>query len=158
MTGVQTCALPISAAPDADATSPQPGLVPVVAADPSPIATTPIAPAPIAPAPAATAASAGFWSRFAKAYYDDWHSNPEDGAMPMYRGYPQPEQNPPFPFNVWPIGGTVWIGYPNATAYPLWTALSTGKHGDWWKKHNIDRKSTRLNSSHEIPSRMPSSA
>jgi hypothetical protein len=92
-------------------------------------------------APAATApvepSSGNFWSRLAKAYYDDWHSNPDESPMSMYRGYPPPEQNPPFPFNVWPIGGTVWIGYPNATAYPLWTALSTGKHGDWWKKHNI---------------------
>jgi hypothetical protein len=38
---------------------------------------------------------------------------------------------------VWPIGGTPWIGYPGATAYPLTVALQTGKHGDRWKKANI---------------------
>jgi len=45
--------------------------------------------------------------------------------------------NPPFPFNVWPIGGTVWIGYNNATSYPLTAALQTGPHGEWWKGHNV---------------------
>jgi Putative beta-barrel porin-2, OmpL-like. bbp2 len=119
-------------APDANATSSQQALAPLDSADPSPIA-----PTPIAPAPAATAASAGFWSRFAKAYYDDWHADPNGGEPMPHRGFPPPEENPPYPFNVWPIGGTVWIGYPNATAYPLWTALSTGPHGDWWKEENI---------------------
>ena len=32
-----------------------------------------------------------------------------------------------------------------------------GQYRDW-ETHDLDRKSTRLNSSHEIPSRMPSSA
>ena len=35
------------------------------------------------------------------------------------------------------MGGTPWIGYPNATQYPLTTALQTGPHGEWWKKANI---------------------
>jgi hypothetical protein len=35
------------------------------------------------------------------------------------------------------MGGTVAIGYPGATQYPLTTALQTGPHGDWWKKANI---------------------
>jgi len=79
----------------------------------------------------------GFWARLARAYYDDWHPGPDTGAPPQYRGYPMPVSNPPFPFSVWPIGGTVWIGYPNATSYPLTTALQNGPHGDWWKKANI---------------------
>src|ERR1700689_2037624 len=50
----------------------------------------------------------GFWARLAQAYYDDWH--PPAGSTvdaPKYRGDPMPESNPPYPFNVWPIGGTV---------------------------------------------------
>jgi hypothetical protein len=78
----------------------------------------------------------GFFARFAKAYWDDWHSEAQVEG-PKYRGYPMPVSNPPFPFGVWPMGGTVWIGYPNATAYPLTIALQTGKHGDWWKKANV---------------------
>jgi len=86
----------------------------------------------------------GFWGRFAQAYADDWHPAPTPtlapgapAAAPTYRGYPPPESNPPYPFSVWPIGGTVWIGYNNATQYPLTTALQTGPHGEWWKKANI---------------------
>jgi hypothetical protein len=48
-----------------------------------------------------------------------------------------PVSSPPFPFSAWPIGGTVWIGYPNATSYPLTIASQTGPNGDWWKKANI---------------------
>lgn len=79
-----------------------------------------------------------FFSRLIQAYRDDWHPSPTAStAETPFRGYPPPTENPPFPFTVWPIGGTVWIGYNNATAYPLTTALQGGKHGDWWKKHNI---------------------
>jgi hypothetical protein len=88
-------------------------------------------------APAPQAQPKGFWSRFIKAYADDWQPGPDGADVPKYRGYPAPVSNPPFPFTVWPIGGTVWIGYPNATAYPLTTTLQTGPHGDWWKKANI---------------------
>ena len=80
----------------------------------------------------------GFWARLAQAYYDDWH--PPAGSTvdaPKYRGDPMPESNPPYPFNVWPIGGTVWIGYPNATNYPLTTALYGSQHWQWLKKSNI---------------------
>jgi hypothetical protein len=85
---------------------------------------------------AAAATNRGFWARLAKAYLDDWHPA-ASSAAPKYRGYPPVESNPPYPFSVWPIGGTVWIGYDNSTAYPLTTALQTGPHGDWWKKANI---------------------
>jgi hypothetical protein len=79
----------------------------------------------------------GFWNRFIQAYSDDWHPAPGPDAAAPHRGYPAPISNPPYPFIVWPIGGTVLIGYPNATAYPLTTALQNGPHGDWWKKANI---------------------
>lgn len=89
----------------------------------------------------------GFWKRFAMAYKNDWFPPPAEAAPaqspnaePPYRGYPPPVSNPPFPFNVWPIGGTPWIGYPNATnytGYPLTQAAQTGPHSDWWKKANI---------------------
>src|ERR1700722_11144481 len=79
---------------------------------------------------------AGFFSRLAKAYYDDWHPGP-DGDPAKHRGYDPPESNPPYPFAVWPIGGTPWIGYNNATSYPLTTALQNGPNGDFWKKWNI---------------------
>ena len=95
--------------------------------------------------PATVAAKRNFFQRLGQAYLDDWHppavttpaAPPAPGAEPAYRGYPSPVSNPPFPFGVWPIGGTVWLGYPNATQYPLTTALQTGSHGDWWKKANI---------------------
>jgi Putative beta-barrel porin-2, OmpL-like. bbp2/Carboxypeptidase regulatory-like domain len=90
------------------------------------------------------ASKPGFFKRFANAYWTDWHPAPSTAATstssngePAYRGYPPPVSNPPFPFNVWPIGGTPWIGYPNSTSYPLTVALQTGPHGDWWKKANI---------------------
>jgi len=93
----------------------------------------PSSPGSGATAPSGNAAVAttqkGFWARLAQAYYDDWH--PPAGSTvdaPKYRGDPMPESNPPYPFNVWPIGGTVWIGYPNATNYPLTTALYGSKH------------------------------
>ena len=103
---------------------------------------SPVAPnAPSLPA-AAPSEHKGFLRRFIQAYNDDWHPAPPPavapapapGAEPPYRGDPPPVANPPYPFSVWPIGGTPWIGYPNATAYPLTTALQTGPNGDWWKK------------------------
>ena len=88
--------------------------------------------------PAANAAvTGGFFNRLIQAYRDDWHPAPDNSQPPGFRGYPTPATNPPFPFTVWPMGGTVAIGYPNATSYPLTTALQTGPHGDWWKKVNV---------------------
>ena len=106
------------------------------------------APAPAGPANSQAATNTvppGFWKRFAKAYYDDWHPAPPPApgaapappSAPAFRGYEPPVSNPPFPFTVWPMGGTPWIGYNNATQYPLTTALQTGPHGDWWKRANI---------------------
>jgi hypothetical protein len=85
----------------------------------------------------ANTSQGGFFNRFFHAYADDWKDAGANAPEAKYRGYPAPVTNPPFPFAVWPIGGTPWIGYPNSTSYPLTTALQTGPHGDWWKKANI---------------------
>jgi hypothetical protein len=94
--------------------------------------------APAAAAPQVKPA-AGFWRRFAQAYADDWHPAPatQNAAAPAYRGYPPVEDNPPYPFTVWPMGGTVNIGQPNATPYPLLTALEGGSGGDFWKRTGL---------------------
>jgi hypothetical protein len=87
----------------------------------------------------AKAAPSGFLRRFAQAYVDDWH--PSAAALnappPAYRGYPPVTDNPPYPFTVWPMGGTVNIGQPNASPYPLTTALLGGPNGDFFKKSGI---------------------
>jgi hypothetical protein len=89
--------------------------------------------------PPVNVVTGGFWKRFGKAYWDDWHPQASAANAPPapFRGDPAPVENPPFPFIVWPMGGTPYIGYPNATQYPLTTALQTGPHGEWWKKANI---------------------
>ncbi len=88
-------------------------------------------------APASTALTGGFFKRFFQAYAADWKGTSGADQEPKYRGYPAPVTNPPYPFAVWPMGGTPWIGYPGATSYPLTTALQTGARGEWWKKANI---------------------
>jgi hypothetical protein len=97
----------------------------------------------VADPPAAVAGSSvGFFARFAKAYRDDWSAAQRDAPgstaeIPKFRGDPVPEGSPPFPFGQWPIGGTVWIGYPWTQASPLMTAIWEGPHGDWWKKTGV---------------------
>jgi Putative beta-barrel porin-2, OmpL-like. bbp2/Carboxypeptidase regulatory-like domain len=92
----------------------------------------------VAPASGGQATTPNFFRRLTKAYWDDWHPPANSGPEPAYRGYPMPVSNPPFPFSVWPIGGTVWIGYPNATSYPLTTALyGNGDKPNWLKRANI---------------------
>jgi putative OmpL-like beta-barrel porin-2/carboxypeptidase family protein len=83
--------------------------------------------------------TAGFLHRFVQAYLDDWHPSAavQTAAAPAYRGYPPVTDNPPYPFTVWPMGGTVNIGQPNASPYPLTTALLGGPNGDFWKKSGI---------------------
>jgi hypothetical protein len=82
-------------------------------------------------------ANGGFLKRLIKAYRDDWHPGPVAGETLKFRGYPTPVTNPPYPFALWPIGGTVGIGYPNSTSYPLTTAIYGSKHGEWLKKANV---------------------
>jgi hypothetical protein len=81
-----------------------------------------------------------FLRRLFKAYADDWKplaANAPAAPAPAFRGDPAPVNGPPFPFGMWPIGGTVWIGQPWTQAGPLMTALWDGPHGDGWKKSKI---------------------
>ena len=61
-------------------------------------------------APSTSTNTGTFFGRLARAYRDDWHPTPTPGPEAAYRGYPTPVSSPPFPFSVWPIGGTVWLG------------------------------------------------
>jgi hypothetical protein len=95
--------------------------------------------APVAPAATPAAPPGGFFRRFIRAYKDDWKaaSNTSSGPAPKFRGFPAPVSNPPFPFTVWPYGGSVVIGQPWTQAGPLMTAIWGGSNGDWWKKSGI---------------------
>jgi hypothetical protein len=86
----------------------------------------------------------GFWQRLGRAYKDDWRppvpsGDPAPAADPAtaFRGYPAPQENPPYPFTVWPIGGTVNIGQPFTISTPLMTAIYGGESADAWKKSRI---------------------
>jgi len=83
-------------------------------------------------------APGGFFKRFAQAYLDDWHPKAgENGPEPKYRGYPAPVSNPPYPFTVWPYGGSVTLGQPYTSTYPLMTAIYGGKNGKAWQDSKI---------------------
>ena len=71
---------------------------------------------PAGTGPYANAAHGGFWKRLAKVYADDWHDRTPDVPAARFRGYAAPESNPPFPFTVWPYGGSPVIGQSNAIA------------------------------------------
>lgn len=90
-----------------------------------------VAAKPAAPVPG------GFLRRFFKAYADDWKGSASTAETPKFRGYPAPVSGPPFPFSVWPYGGSVTIGQPWTQAGPLMTAIWEGKHGDWWKRNGV---------------------
>ncbi len=93
------------------------------------------------PVSAAAAPKPGFVKRFFQAYLDDWKPAVASGltapSAPNFRGYPAPVDGPPYPFSVWPYGGSVTIGQPWTQAGPLMTAIWGGSHGDWWKKNGI---------------------
>ena len=79
----------------------------------------------------------GFLKRLGSAYWDDWHPKPSNEPAPKFRGFHAPEANPPFPFTVWPIGGTVNIGQPFTISTSLMTALYGGEGGGAWKRSRI---------------------
>jgi hypothetical protein len=79
----------------------------------------------------------GFFSRLAQAYVDDWKGTASSGPEPKYRGYAAPMSNPPWPYTVWPYGGSVTIGQPFTQAGPLMTAIWNGPHGEAWKRSGI---------------------
>jgi hypothetical protein len=89
------------------------------------------------PVEAIVAPKGGFFKRFIQAYTDDWKGTAAGGPAPAFRGYAAPVDGPPFPFTVWPYGGSLTIGQPFTQAGPLMTAIWGGSGGDWWKKANI---------------------
>ncbi|MGO9516836.1 MAG: outer membrane beta-barrel protein [Candidatus Korobacteraceae bacterium] len=78
-----------------------------------------------------------FFSRLGQAYMQDWKGTAPSGPEPKYRGYPPPVTDPPFPFTVWPYGGSVTIGYPWTQSGPLMEAIWSGPGGEAWKKSGI---------------------
>jgi hypothetical protein len=92
---------------------------------------------PIGSEPIPNLVSGNFWKRLAKAYSDDWHDRAPAGPEPAFRGYPAPESNPPYPFTVWPYGGSPVIGQPNTMLPPLMTALDNGPNGEKWLASKI---------------------
>jgi hypothetical protein len=103
----------------------------------------PVADSPAKNANGSTAAGSGavtggFFKRLIQAYHDDWTGTASSsGPEPPYRGDPAPVSGPPFPFSVWPYGGSVTIGQPWTQSGPLMQAIWGGKHGDWWKRSGI---------------------
>ena len=94
----------------------------------------------VAPVAAAAGPKPGFVKRFFQAYADDWKPAAPNAAAspaPKFRGYPAPVDGPPYPFSVWPYGGSVTIGQPWTQAGPLMTAIWGGSNGDWWKKTGV---------------------
>ncbi len=120
---------------------------PAPAADnaPAPPADNPAAPAggasPIAggsPVAAPSAPLTGtFLERLFKAYTNDWSSPASESGPVAHRGYEAPESDPPFPFTMWPYGGSVVIGQPFQQSAPLMQAIWSGSNGDWWKKSGV---------------------
>jgi hypothetical protein len=109
------------------------------AADPLALASPPVSsPAPVAAPSSPQPLTGSFLTRFYKAYANDWTTTSTDsGPAPAYRGYPAPESDPPFPFTVWPYGGSPVLGQPFTQSGPLMEALWSGPNGDWWKKSGI---------------------
>jgi hypothetical protein len=84
----------------------------------------PTAPAPV---PSNAVPKPGFFSRWGKAYMQDWTgTTPTDPNAPPRRGTPAPISSPPFPGADWPIGATQVIGAPDYQTYMLQTAIDGG--------------------------------
>ena len=79
----------------------------------------------------------GFFSRFGKAYWEDWTVTPPDSPESARRGFPAPVSSPPFPFSDWPYGGSPVIGTTDTSGGPLMTAIHGGKHGKSWENGRI---------------------
>jgi hypothetical protein len=93
---------------------------------------------PVTPPATTTGLTGNFFQRLGQAYLTDWKGSSEDaGPEPKYRGFPPPVTNPPFPFTVWPYGGSVTIGYPWTQSGPLMQAIWSGKGGEAWKRSGI---------------------
>ena len=86
---------------------------------------------------AASKKKKGFAGRLIDAYRDDWKGTASSDPAPKFRGDPAPVDGPPFPFSVWPYGGSPVLGQPWTQAGPLMTAIWGGENGDAWKKSGI---------------------
>lgn len=86
---------------------------------------------------ASQVAPGNFFSRFFKAYADDWKETPSTDAAPAFRGTPSPVDGPPFPFSDWPYGGSVVISKPWTQSSPFMDALWSGPHGEGWKESGV---------------------
>jgi hypothetical protein len=99
----------------------------------------------------------GFWQRLSDSYkghlFPDAVSSdgaatssapaPTGLAKEEAQGYrddlaPPPVTNPPWPYSVYPEGGTEVIGYENEYHGPLMDAIYCGPHGEAWKDSRID--------------------
>ena len=80
--------------------------------------------------------SKGLLNRLAQAYLDDWRGTAEGGGPePAFRGYPAPVTNPPYPFTVWPYGGSPVLGQPDSSPPPLTTAIWGGSKA--WEQSRV---------------------
>lgn len=77
------------------------------------------------------------FGRFVQAYADDWRGVGDDGPAPAFRGFPAPVDMPPYPFSVWPYGGSPVIGQPDTNLPPLMQALYAGPNGKAWEESKI---------------------
>ena len=93
--------------------------------------------AAVEPAADSNTLHGNFFSRFGQAYLQDWRGSDSSGPEPKYRGFPAPVSNPPFPFTVWPYGGSVTIGYPWTQSAPLMQAIWSGGNGEAWKRSGV---------------------
>jgi Putative beta-barrel porin-2, OmpL-like. bbp2 len=94
--------------------------------------------APVPPVATPTAPLTGtFFGRMFKAYANDWSTPASDSGPVPHRGYEAPESDPPFPFTMWPYGGSPVLGQPFQQSAPLMQAIWSGSNGDWWKKSGI---------------------
>jgi hypothetical protein len=90
------------------------------------------------PAAVSTTPSGNFVRRLFKYYAGDWKGAPSDNSpAPKFRGYPAAVDSPPFPFTVWPYGGSVTIGQPWTQSGPLMNAIWSGSSGEAWKRSGI---------------------
>jgi hypothetical protein len=80
----------------------------------------------------------GFFRRLIRAYAKDWKPvSGEDPPEPARRGWPAPENSPPYPFSDWPYGGSPVVGAPDTGTYPLMDAVYGGSNGKAWEDTKI---------------------
>jgi hypothetical protein len=87
---------------------------------------------------AAAQTSGTFFGRLANAYTSDWHPTASDsGPAPAFRGDPPAFSDPPWPYTVWPYGGSPVLGQPDTNVPPLMQAIYGGSNADAWKNSRV---------------------